>query len=605
VIVEDAAIVRRYGLSISLGLASLVIMAFVLPRLDNPELTTRQNAASLAGWLASLLAFGACVLLAVRWRPPHLRAVGLSLRSNWGEALVVVLLFLVALGLRVYKLDCFPYPVLKDEFELGTDVLRMNQGRVGSYIQYGWSETLFISFLPEALSVGLLGNTVFAIRLAPAILGALSVVLLYFLARVLFDRQVALLAAICLLGLPPHLHFSRLGINNIVVCLWAALIFWLTVRAIRRGQVSDYLWAGLVSGLPFYSYLGSRLVPALAAGMLGCGILFRRGFLRAHWRALLVYAAAMALVLLPVFYFSLRHPEAMLGRVMSENIFSTRWLVLQPVLEGRSAAAALLDQLRRSTLVFVSEGAHGGFFFSPQPYLTFAGSVFFLLGLAYSVSRLRELRYFLLNLWFWSVVVLGSVIFANAPSNERIVGSLPAAAILCAVGLVQLAGLLGRLRVAPAWLLNGLAIGVMALSSLQGVLYYFGDYQRERLFAHVYEEFELEVSLYVGSLRPGYRLYLLTEPPLEASYFPAHDYLIPEVETRDLAAVTAEGIAGLPRDRGLVFAAIPVRVAELEMVARLLPGGQWLEVSRQPIPGQPAEVLYYAYRLAPGSSPSP
>jgi len=40
-------------------------------------------------------------------------------------------------------------------------------------------------------------------------------------------------------------------------------------------------------------------------------------------------------------------------------------------------------------------------------------------------------------------------------------------------------------------------------------------------------------------------------------------------------------------------------------VVRLLPGGQWHEIPRQPIPGQPAEVLYYAYRLAPGSIPGP
>jgi hypothetical protein len=82
---------------------------------------------------------------------------------------------------------------------------------------------------------------------------------------------------------------------------------------------------------------------------------------------------------------------------------------------------------------------------------------------------------------------------------------------------------------------------------------------------------------------------------LQASYFPAHDYLIPDVPVQELSEVTTETISALPRNEGLVFVSIPERKAELDAIAKLLPGGKWRKEPRQPIPGQPSQMLYYAY----------
>jgi hypothetical protein len=176
-------------------------------------------------------------------------------------------------------------------------------------------------------------------------------------------------------------------------------------------------------------------------------------------------------------------------------------------------------------------------------------------------------------------------------------GALPAAALFCALGLTQAAEILKKMRLALPRPINLLAIELMILISAQGAYFYLGTYQHERIFNKAAEEFELEVSLYARTLGPSNRLYLLVTLPLEAAHFPAHDYLIPEIITQDLDAVAPETITALPRDLGLIFAAIPQRKADLEEVATLLPGGLWREVIRQPIPGQPEEVLYYSYHL--------
>jgi hypothetical protein len=94
-------------------------------------------------------------------------------------------------------------------------------------------------------------------------------------------------------------------------------------------------------------------------------------------------------------------------------------------------------------------------------------------------------------------------------------------------------------------------------------------------------------------------MYLLAAAPLHANEFPAHNYLTPNLETLELDEVTEGSIAALPRDQGLIFAAIPGRLTELQEVMRLLPGGEWAEMERQPIPDQPESMLFYIYYLSP------
>jgi hypothetical protein len=146
-------------------------------------------------------------------------------------------------------------------------------------------------------------------------------------------------------------------------------------------------------------------------------------------------------------------------------------------------------------------------------------------------------------------------------------------------------------------LLVGITTVVMAGASLQGAYYYLGQYQLSRVFAHPYEEFETEVSLDARKLGPGYRMYMLISLPLEVSYFPAHDYLIPDVQDQQLDSVPPEVLHTLPHDKGMLFLAIPEKVADLVAVTQYFPGGIWHEVYMHPIPGQPLSILYYSYQV--------
>jgi hypothetical protein len=494
---------------------------------------------------------------------------------------------------RTYDLEYHPYSFVNDEGEVGRNALAILDGSVTNLFTSGWAGQPNWSFVPTALSVALLGNTAVAARLVSALQGALGVVFIYFLGREAFDRRTGLLAALALLGLSWHVHFSRLAVANVVDSFFASGVLWLVYRALRRGHLIDYLWAGLASGLTVYSYLGSRLVMALAVALVAFTWL-RQGLpLRTHRRHLLVYAGAMIIAAGPQLAYFVRHLDTFMGRLNAEGILRNGWLQRQSAETGLSQASLLLDQFMKSTFVYVTGSAPGHFFNSPRPYLPALAAVFLVLALGYSLWRSAQPRYFMLTAWFWSVVVLGSTLTIGPPSHQRLLMTAPATALLVAIGLREAGRLVERLGFVSARLVLGLTLAVAGLTSLQGVTFYFGEYRTGHYFEDPSNDFSYEVADYASTLGPDYRMYLLGAPSVY-SVFGDFAYLAPEVEVVDFNDVTPATVEALPRDKHAFFVAVPSRVEDLQHVAQWLPGGEWQAVARR---YQAPEMVYFAYLL--------
>lgn len=183
------------------------------------------------------------------------------LRKNLTVTLLA-LIFVLALFLRVYKLESFPVGFHIDEAILGYTgyslihtfkdtngvFLPMYTEVFGDYLPTGYH----ILTIPTIL---LLGLTEFATRLPGAIIGALTIFPVFFLSYALFrNRAVSLLSALFFTISPWSLILSR-GSSEAGVSVFFVLSgFALIIQSIRRESIKYLLWGGafLISSFFFY-----------------------------------------------------------------------------------------------------------------------------------------------------------------------------------------------------------------------------------------------------------------------------------------------------------------------------------------------------------------
>ncbi len=222
------------------------------------------------------LAVGA-VGLATLWPasgPPSLeRLIPTMSRQTWLEAATVAGLTLLALVLRVAALDSVPFTLGGDEAWHGLLARQVLEGNIQNPFSMGYMSMPTFFYWPLSWSLRLAGNDVAGLRLPAALVGTVTVPLLYLFARDLWGKRTAFLAAALLATYDYHIHYSRLGANNV----WDPLFVLLALWALDRGLVAatdegaerqasayrSFLAVGFVLGLSTYFYTGARLLPLL------------------------------------------------------------------------------------------------------------------------------------------------------------------------------------------------------------------------------------------------------------------------------------------------------------------------------------------------------
>ncbi|MCL4255579.1 MAG: glycosyltransferase family 39 protein, partial [Anaerolineae bacterium] len=85
------------------------------------------------------------------------------------------------------------------------------------------------------------GSGLGVFRLTSALFGALTIPAVYWLARELFDRPTAWIATLFIMTFPPHIHFSRIGMNNIADPLFGVLALASLIHAIKHPIGARYI----------------------------------------------------------------------------------------------------------------------------------------------------------------------------------------------------------------------------------------------------------------------------------------------------------------------------------------------------------------------------
>jgi SAM-dependent methyltransferase/4-amino-4-deoxy-L-arabinose transferase-like glycosyltransferase len=575
----------------------LVILAY--RQVSGPGVTPRPSLALLL-WLTGCVT-AVYSLSSSSWRDLIRRQLARLRRESTHLLAVPLLLFTVALALRLVALSSHPFLLNGTEANLGLDALALLRGQIRSPFSTGWLSNPTLPLYLLAPFLRWLGASEVALRLPSAVAGALGVVAIYLVGGRLWQRPVGVVAAIFLAGSHWHLHYSRLGMTNIwdpllvLLALGTLAIAWQrgTIAADERlpGERPWWLMAGLFTGLNAYFFTSSHLMPLLLAGLLLWWLLFDRPGL-ARRRGHVLAAAAVALVVaLPQILYYRAAPGVFMDRAQTMGIVQNGWLVREAAATSNGMVEILAEQWWQAALAFNYTLDKSSAYDPGIPLLGFWPALFFVAGLALAVARLRQLRYAILLIWLLVTVIFAGALLESPPNSYRLLVAAPAVILLAAVGFVWLLRHLSRyLQIRRRHLLPLLLV-LAFLSTIGDPLFYFGRYRQEQRFGDPNTETAFEISRYLNSLEGEWTIYFHGPPHMYAD-FPTIAFLAPDYRSGanffNVEPDEAPPAANGPR----IFLYMPQRSQEAQQVQLNLPSGQLL-VFR----GHHTDPLFYAYEI--------
>ena len=403
--------------------------------------------------LASLLLLVGCVFLARRFGtrqaenvpreggaiPPQSAASSLtsdsdSAAARWttGQRLLVILIVCIGFFMRVYELPEFPPGTWYDEATAGLEAQRILSepdyrplyvGALMGPEHYVYLVSFLFMILPKIT---------FVVRLATVITGALSVPAAYLAGSQLFGRGPALALAFLIAVSRWSVNFSRIGMFNILMTLFVLLGVGLLLKALRRGRLTDFLWAGLCLGFGLNTYYAFQLFLAVVSVFVVYLVISRWTLFLSQWKGLVVLAMGVLLFLAPLATFAFARLDRYLERTRTVSIFEEYpedqvWGKLQE----NAVSHVLMYNVRGDP-----NGRHN---LPGKPMLAPVAGALLVLGLALSLSRFWRPRFLLLILWFFGLLAGG--VFAlsfEAPQSLRAIGTMPVAYLLALLPLALL-----------------------------------------------------------------------------------------------------------------------------------------------------------------------
>lgn len=388
--------------------------------------------------------------------------------KKYGVWILLIGIVLISVFFRFYQLGSLPPGLHPDEAANGQDVFRMFSGDVRPlYATNGPRESLF--FFAQGLFVYLLGNTVLALRLAPALFGTLAIIAVYFWGKDWFGQRVGLLAAFFMAVNPWVIIISRDGFRASMTPLMVALVAYFGGRAIKTKKTHYFVGLGVFLGLGAYTYTAYQLMIAAVVGLFLYITLFRRQWLKGQAKNLAAAAIAFSIVLTPLAVYTVTNKDA------AARAGGTSFL--NKSLNKGKPLATLWDSTQKTLLQYNFRGDDNARHNVPnEPLLnTFVG-IMFILGVLVALYSIGHARYAAVLFIALAMMLPAALTAEGLPHGLRSIGSAPAVMILAAIGLSYFIGRWYAIFPINSFARNiGLSLVVLLLLAtlMQGYFAYF------------------------------------------------------------------------------------------------------------------------------------
>lgn len=199
------------------------------------------------------------------------------LKENKYNILLVIILIFGTI-IRMYQIDKMPNGLNIDEASSGYDafsIMKYGIDRNGNsfpVVLYAWGsgQSVLYSYIMIPFLIIFNGLTVFSMRFPMALIGSISILIIYLLLKNIFNnKKIALIGAFFLAICPWHIMKSRWGMEcNIFpdIILLATLLL---VIGIKNKKAILQILSFILLGISAYSYAASYLfLPIFVIGVL-------------------------------------------------------------------------------------------------------------------------------------------------------------------------------------------------------------------------------------------------------------------------------------------------------------------------------------------------
>ncbi|MBE2221217.1 MAG: glycosyltransferase family 39 protein, partial [Anaerolineae bacterium] len=447
----------------------------------------------------------------------------------------------------------------------------------------------------------------FGLRFPWVLVGTATILIVFFLVKRLMGIRLAWATAVILAFYHYHLHYSRLGSNQIADPFFLSLALLFLYRALDRKNNLDWALTGVVTSLALYFYAGARLTPVIIIVVLAYLFIRQpRQFFPQYGRGMLIAAGAFLLVGAPMIQYAYLFTADFNARVNEVGIFQSGWFANEMVIQGSGPVPILLEQFRRAVLAFNFYPDRTVWYGLPQPLLSPFWGVLFWVGMGYGMIRLfgrrSNPRYAPMVAWWWGGMLLGGFLTESPPSSQRLITLAVPVSFFLAVAMWQIIRLvLGVVAHGkyPRWLADGLLAGAVILFSVTSLRLYFVEYTPQRIYGGPNAELATTIAPRLLPLRTSHEMIFVGAPHMYWG-FATLPYLVPDAFAQDIFDPLDEPgdveVIAIAPGKGAVFIFHEQRVPEAEFVKAVYPGGIYEEFF-SPVNGRFMASLYV---LPPG-----
>jgi 4-amino-4-deoxy-L-arabinose transferase-like glycosyltransferase len=506
---------------------------------------------------------------------------------NSGYIMIIAITALAAF-LRLWQLGDLPPGLHGDEGWTGIDAHRiMDEGWIGPYVPSALGQPSGPLYW-TAIVLSIVGDGVFQVRFAMALLGIITIPVTYLAARVMFDsRRVALVSALMLAVMSWHLVYSRIAFMAVSWPLFEMLTVLFLFLALKLRNQLWFASAGLALGLGVYTY---NVYPLFLGAVLVFTALQIIQVRPSRRNTMAIGFAIMAVCTLIAALPLLRYAMDDKNDYWAHH----RIYGLQGQLEWKAAdrmgrIEILLDKTR-DYVKLVTWGEHPDSVDATgrKPMLDWVGLLLVLGGIYWCLKHILEPQSQLILIMLL-VLPLGSILSIEA-GVRRTLGLAPFLAMLMALSVDRLWTLAhetsGRWR-RPLWIAGPVAVVLFAVFNVGA---YFQDYGHKDTFARwVWAQQIAEASEYAHDA-PG-RPYVYFFSGRWSYNYETRRYLAMDVPGEDRSTQFGRFDLNFDRSRDSLVLLLPPYFEVLDQLKTLYPGIEPVAVSDQ------GETLFIAMRI--------